>query len=102
MLGSAFPMITFIVPEHPASSPLHTVVTFPTPLEVFARHGGLALLAEHLPLVYPETLRYSTQDKPAPTASSPDAMDADWVKVDGTHIDLYEASIVVDLCKLNV
>ncbi|XP_034239276.1 baculoviral IAP repeat-containing protein 6 isoform X4 [Thrips palmi] len=76
--------------EHPASSPLHTVVTFPTPLEVFARHGGLALLAEHLPLVYPETLRYSTQDKPAPTASSPDAMDADWVKVDGTHIDLYE------------
>ena len=64
--------------------------TFPTPLEVFANHGGLALLAEHLPLVYPETLRYNTQDKPQPNVSSPDAMDADWVKVDGTNIDLYE------------
>lgn len=73
-----------------SGNPLPNLVTYPTPLEVFANHGGLALLAEHLPLVYPETLRYSTQDKPQPTVSSPDAMESDWVKVDGTNIDLYD------------
>lgn len=76
--------------DHPAGQILFKLVPYPTPLEVFANHGGLALLAEHLPLVYPETLRYNTQEKPQQTATSPDAMDSDWVKVDGTNIDLYE------------
>ncbi|KDR13250.1 hypothetical protein L798_12638, partial [Zootermopsis nevadensis] len=57
----------------------------PTPLQVFTQQGGLALLAQHLPLVYPETLRYSTPDK----VLTPDALDAEWVKVDASD-DIYE------------
>jgi hypothetical protein len=60
----------------------------PTPLQVFTQQGGLALLAQHLPLVYPETLRYSTPDKVA----TPDAIDAEWVKVDASD-DIYEVNV---------
>lgn len=60
----------------------------PTPLQVFTQQGGLALLAQHLPLVYPETLRYSTPDK----AATPDAIDAEWVKVDAND-DIYEVNV---------
>jgi baculoviral IAP repeat-containing protein 6 len=60
----------------------------PTPLQVFTQQGGLALLAQHLPLVYPETLRYSTPDK----VSTPDALDAEWVKVDASD-DIYEVNV---------
>lgn len=60
----------------------------PTPLQVFTQQGGLALLAQHLPLVYPETLRYSTPDKVA----TPDAIDAEWVKVDAND-DIYEVNV---------
>jgi hypothetical protein len=77
----------------------------PTPLQVFTQQGGLALLAQHLPLVYPETLRYSTLDK----VSTPDALDGDWVKVDASD-DIYEVNVcfiivsksrnIVDLWKL--
>jgi hypothetical protein len=62
-------------------------------------------LAQHLPLVYPETLRYSTPDK----VSTPDALDGDWVKVDASD-DIYEVNVcfiivsksrnIVDLWKL--
>ncbi|XP_069689782.1 baculoviral IAP repeat-containing protein 6 isoform X2 [Periplaneta americana] len=63
----------------------------PTPLQVFTQQGGLALLAQHLPLVYPETLRYSTPDK----VSTPDALDAEWVKVDASD-DIYEVNDLED------
>jgi len=64
----------------------------PTPLQVFTQQGGLALLAQHLPLVYPETLRYSTPDKVA----TPDAIDAEWVKVDASD-DIYEVNVCFKL-----
>jgi len=60
----------------------------PTPLQVFTQQGGLALLAQHLPLVYPEMLCYSTPDKVA----TPDAIDAEWVKVDASD-DIYEVNV---------
>ncbi|PNF18833.1 hypothetical protein B7P43_G01653, partial [Cryptotermes secundus] len=63
----------------------------PTPLQVFTQQGGLALLAQHLPLVYPETLRYITPDK----VSTPDALDAEWVKVDAND-DIYEVNDLED------
>nr|CAD7407990.1 unnamed protein product [Timema poppensis] len=57
----------------------------PTPLQVFSQQGGLALLAQHLPLVYPDTLRYSIPDK----LFIPDTVDAEWVKVEAGD-DIYE------------
>lgn len=51
-----------------------------TPLQVFAQMGGLALLAKHLPLVYPQALRI--QPPEAAKGPSPDPMEADWVKVE--------------------
>ncbi|CAG2059346.1 unnamed protein product, partial [Timema podura] len=57
----------------------------PTPLQVFSQQGGLALLAQHLPLVYPDTLRYSIPDK----LFIPDSVDAEWVKVEAGD-DIYE------------
>lgn len=46
--------------------------------------GGLALLAEHLPIVYPETVRAPVTEKPAAELS-----ESDWVKVEGSD-DIYE------------
>nr|CAD7427712.1 unnamed protein product [Timema monikensis] len=57
----------------------------PTPLQVFSQQRGLALLAQHLPLVYPDTLRYSIPDK----LFIPDTVDAEWVKVEAGD-DIYE------------
>lgn len=48
-------------------------------LQVFSSMGGLALLAQHLPTVYPETLRPPSADKP----SSSEQSESDWVKVEG-------------------
>lgn len=64
---------------------------FPSPLQVFTQQGGLALLAEHLPLVYPETLLYfrSSTSPTAPPPQASDQVDADWVKVEATD-DIYE------------
>lgn len=66
-----------------------------TPLQVFSQRGGLALLARHLPLVYPEAMRFPTSQVSSwPTVSAaeksnaiasttpPDHIDADWVKVE--------------------
>lgn len=42
---------------------LTTVSPFLTSLQVFASVGGLALLAEHLPLLYPEVSRQSVMQE---------------------------------------
>ncbi|XP_059477801.1 baculoviral IAP repeat-containing protein 6 [Neocloeon triangulifer] len=54
--------------------------TISTPLQVFAQMGGLALLAKHLPLVYPQALKI--QPPEVAKNPSPDPVDADWVKVE--------------------
>lgn len=54
-------------------------------LQVFSAIGGLALLAQHLPMVYPEVVRPSSSEKPV----SSEQPDTDWVKVDGSD-DIYE------------
>jgi hypothetical protein len=61
-----------------------------TPLQVFAQMGGLALLAKHLPLVYPQALRI--QPPEAAKGPSPDPMEADWVKVEVSE-DFLDVSI---------
>lgn len=40
--------------------------------------GGLALLAQHLPTVYPEAIRSAILEK-----APPDTSDSEWIKVDG-------------------
>ncbi|XP_063222017.1 baculoviral IAP repeat-containing protein 6 isoform X2 [Bacillus rossius redtenbacheri] len=57
----------------------------PSPLQVFTQQGGLALLAQHLPLVYPDTMRHFIPDKAIPL----DVPDGEWVKVDASD-DIYE------------
>lgn len=54
-------------------------------LQVFSTIGGLALLAQHLPAVYPELVRPSASEKPV----NSDQPDTDWVKVEGSD-DIYE------------
>ncbi|XP_014679554.1 PREDICTED: baculoviral IAP repeat-containing protein 6-like, partial [Priapulus caudatus] len=54
----------------------------PTGLQVFASVGGLALLAEHLPLLYPEVTQAATMSV-APPERAPDlGIGTDWVKVE--------------------
>lgn len=59
----------------------HNQVPLSNALQVFSSMGGLALLAQHLPTVYPETIRQPSADKPPP-----DQTESDWVKVDGKTI----------------
>lgn len=47
-------------------------------LQVFSSMGGLALLAQHLPTIYPEAVRLTTAEK-----SAPDQSDSEWIKVEG-------------------
>ncbi|KAL0100417.1 hypothetical protein PUN28_019635 [Cardiocondyla obscurior] len=56
-------------------------------LGVFSAGGGLAVLARHLPLVYPDPGRPSFFIEKSP---SPEQTDADWVKLE-TNDDIYEA-----------
>ncbi|KAM0728904.1 Baculoviral IAP repeat-containing protein 6 [Formica fusca] len=56
-------------------------------LGVFSAGGGLAVLARHLPLVYPDSGRPSFFVEKSP---SPEQTDADWVKLE-TNDDIYEA-----------
>lgn len=58
--------------------------------------GGLALLAEHLPIVYPETIRGAAAAAAAASApvneklnTTTELSESDWVKVDGSD-DIYE------------
>ncbi len=58
---------------------------FPSALQVFASVGGLALLAEHLPLLYPEVTRQVTP--PAGAAdhhSTQSNIGSDWVTVESS------------------
>ncbi|KAL1461611.1 hypothetical protein WDU94_013489 [Cyamophila willieti] len=62
-----------------------------TPLQVFSQLGGLALLAQHLPAVNPETFHFPTLDRSEPGSKymyyCEDQSDQDWVKID---YELYE------------
>ncbi|KAK5648597.1 hypothetical protein RI129_003489 [Pyrocoelia pectoralis] len=58
--------------------------SFSSALQVFTSVGGLALLAQHLPAVYPETIRASPSEK-----SSSEQSESDWVKVEAND-DIYE------------
>lgn len=51
---------------------------FSSALQVFSSMGGLALLAQHLPTVYPEAVRNSPKEK-----STLEQSDSEWIKVDG-------------------
>lgn len=61
---------------------------------MFTQQGGLALLAQHLPLVYPETLLYFTSAERITNTYTPqaDQVDAEWVKVEASD-DIYEVNI---------
>ncbi|CAH0383910.1 unnamed protein product [Bemisia tabaci] len=59
----------------------------PSPLQIFSQIGGLALLAEHLPLVYPEP-QQSTPSSAVSPFSPPPQLESEWVKVDATD-DIY-------------
>lgn len=53
----------------------------PTGLQVFANVGGLALLAEHLPLLYPEVTQAATMNT-SPEKGPEVSLGTDWVKVE--------------------
>ncbi|CAG9813689.1 unnamed protein product [Phaedon cochleariae] len=53
-------------------------------LQVFSSMGGLALLAQHLPTIYPEAVRPTQQEK-----STADQSDSEWIKVEECD-DIYE------------
>ena len=68
--------------------------SFPSALQVFAGVGGLALLAEHLPLLYPEVSRQVT---PPGDTSNKDGLNSttslmDWVTLESND-DIYEVSL---------
>ena len=58
----------------------------PSALQVFASVGGLALLAEHLPLLYPEVSRQVTPPAPGPAHPHPTPANiaSDWVTVESS------------------
>lgn len=86
---------------------IFNMLPLPSTIEVFSRTGGLGLLAKHLPIVYPETLRQiavgskitgsvgvvTHVDKESPVAMS----DADWVKIENAD-DFYDVSSYVVRC----
>ncbi|RZB38740.1 baculoviral IAP repeat-containing protein 6 [Asbolus verrucosus] len=57
---------------------------FSSALQVFSSMGGLALLARHLPTVYPEAVRPPPKEKTASEQS-----DSEWIKVEDCD-DIYE------------
>ena len=58
----------------------------PSALQVFASVGGLALLAEHLPLLYPEVSRQVSPPAPGPSHPHPTPANiaSDWVTVESS------------------
>ncbi len=64
---------------------------FPSALQVFASVGGLALLAEHLPLLYPEVTRQVSPPPISADTATSNAIGNDWVTVESTE-DIYEVS----------
>ena len=69
---------------------LLSVLPFPTPLQVFASVGGLALLAEHLPLLYPEISRQTTSTDGSGESSTPVDLGQDWVTLESYPEEFYE------------
>lgn len=76
----------------------------PSTIEVFSRMGGLGLLAKHLPVVYPDTLRQIAVGSKITSSvglamgmekESPVQMhtDAEWVKIESAD-DFYDVSKV--------
>lgn len=63
--------------------------SFPSALQVFASVGGLALLAEHLPLLYPEVTRQVSPPDLGRDLGNPGAIGHDWVTVESSE-DIYE------------
>ncbi|KAG5886808.1 hypothetical protein JTB14_031450 [Gonioctena quinquepunctata] len=60
-------------------------------LQVFSSMGGLALLAQHLPTIYPEAMRSMPVEK-----SSAEQSDSEWIKVeecDDTYEDIMEDAL---------
>ncbi|CAH1128208.1 unnamed protein product [Ceutorhynchus assimilis] len=57
--------------NHTAHQPISSA------LQVFSSLGGLALLAQHLPPIYPEAFQISTHEK-----STSDQSDSDWIKLE--------------------
>lgn len=80
--------IFFFFIADPEEKSGNTEVTFPyyqqpicSALQVFSSMGGLALLAQHLPTIYPETIRPTTSEK-----TTTDQSDSDWIKVEGKDL----------------
>ena len=66
------------------------------PFQVFASVGGLSLLAEHLPVLYPEVSKVSylseeTSCKGSVNAGTSTLMGHDWVTLESAD-DLYDVS----------
>ena len=85
--------------EEPDEIPSETLLStspFPTPLLVFASVGGLALLAEHLPLLFPEISRQITlADSASETTAGLTDASQDWVTVDSYPEDFYDVRIFI-------
>ncbi|XP_070181060.1 dual E2 ubiquitin-conjugating enzyme/E3 ubiquitin-protein ligase BIRC6-like isoform X3 [Littorina saxatilis] len=77
-------------PEDIPDEILLTSPAFPSALQVFASVGGLALLAEHLPLLYPDITRQGTTTDVSTTDNNnvPD-LGQDWVTVESSD-ELYD------------
>ncbi|XP_067680641.1 baculoviral IAP repeat-containing protein 6-like isoform X2 [Haliotis asinina] len=58
--------------------------TFPSALQVFASVGGLALLAEHLPLLYPEITRQAASPEATTDNNNVSDIGQDWVTVESS------------------
>ncbi|KAL7288200.1 hypothetical protein TKK_0017750 [Trichogramma kaykai] len=59
-------------------------------LEVFSSKGGLAVLAQYLPLVYPDTSRPVTYFEKSPNQEA--ATEADWVKIEPISSEANESA----------
>ncbi|XP_041353670.1 baculoviral IAP repeat-containing protein 6-like isoform X2 [Gigantopelta aegis] len=57
---------------------------FPSALQVFASVGGLALLAEHLPLLYPEITRQASSPEATTENNNIADLGQDWVTVESS------------------
>ena len=84
-------------PESIPDEVLLSSPAFPSALQVFASVGGLALLAEHLPLLYPDINRQGTNTEVG-TSENNNITDLgqDWVTVESSD-ELYDVSYVLIL-----
>ncbi|KAK6180714.1 hypothetical protein SNE40_008714 [Patella caerulea] len=68
---------------------LLTSSSTPSALQIFASVGGLALLAEHLPLLYPEITRQAATTEPVTENNNVADIGLDWVTVESSD-ELYD------------